>query len=469
MAGRFQEQVLKSPRTGKRASGLFASGSEQASRRALWILGAFLTLLFLVGGSSWPHEAGLTLLRPLAILISAYGLATIKMEDVRPYRAIFAIFLLALALTSLHLVPLPPSVWQALPGREVIVEIDRFAGLSDLWRPLSMSPQGTLNALFSLSVPLAILALAPQLTLDDQCRLLLLLLCLSLASGLVVLLQAAGSDIALFPWTSETSGVFANRNHQAALLATAFPLLATSTYLAMQLGLNRRLALILAGSIGVSLIPLVIVTGSRAGLALSALAVALLPALRLPLFSDRRRRHSSRRRFAILAGAISTIGAMVLLTVFTARDVAISRLSVSGDEARFPMWNYVFHDLPSYLPWGSGVGTYIDVYQLNEPSELLRPLYSNHAHNDWLEILYTAGLPGAILAISAIFIWLAGAWQARRGRGIPLIISRTGLLMLLLLGLASVADYPVRTPLLSAVAALAAIWSASFRRFRDEA
>jgi hypothetical protein len=160
---------------------------------------------------------------------------------------------------------------------------------------------------------------------------------------------------------------------------------------------------------------------------------------------------------------------MVWLTVLVARDVAISRLDADAEDTRYPMWEYVFHDLPKYMPWGSGVGTYIDVYQLNEPSGLLRPLYSNHAHNDWLEVLYTAGFPGAILAIAAIFIWLTGAWQARRGLGMPFIISRTGLVMLLLLAIASAADYPVRTPLLSAVAALAAIWSASYKRFRDEA
>ena len=161
MADRFQEQMLKIPRAAKRATGPLVSDSDRASRRALWVVGTFLTLLFLVGGSSWPQEAGLILLRPLAILISAYGLATIRGEDARPYRAIYIIFLLALTLTSLHLIPLPPSVWQSLPGREIIIEIDRFAGLGDLWRPLSMSPQGTLNALCSLSVPLAILQSHP--------------------------------------------------------------------------------------------------------------------------------------------------------------------------------------------------------------------------------------------------------------------------------------------------------------------
>ncbi len=440
-----------------------------ASRRALWILGAFLTLLFLAGGSSWPHEIGLILLRPFAILISAYGLATLKVERLRPYWAILVIFILALALTALHLVPLPPSVWQSLPGREIIVEVDRLAGLGDVWRPLSMSPQGTLNALFALSVPMAILALAPQLTLADQCRLILLLLCLSLASGLIIVLQAAGSDIALFPLTSETSGVFANRNHQAALLAATFPLLATSTYVAMQLGLNRRLALTLAGGIGISLIPLIIVTGSRAGLALSALAISLLPALRLPLFSGHGRRYSPRLRLAILGASIFAIGAMVWLTIISARDVAISRLDAGGEDTRYPVWETVFHDLPNYLPWGSGVGTYIEVYKLHEPPKLLQPLFSNHAHNDWLEIIYTAGIPGTVLAVAALCAWLTGVWQARRGSGIQFTISRTGLAMLLLLALASVTDYPVRTPLLSAVATLAAIWSASYKRFRDEA
>ena len=51
-----------------------------------------------------------------------------------------------LALLCLDLVPLPPAIWYALPGREIMVEIDEAARLGQVWLPLTMSPSSTWNA-----------------------------------------------------------------------------------------------------------------------------------------------------------------------------------------------------------------------------------------------------------------------------------------------------------------------------------
>ena len=43
--------------------------------------------------------------------------------------------------------------------------------------------------------------------------------------------------------------------------------------------------------------------------------------------------------------------------------------------------------IAAYAPWGSGLGTFEQVFKLHEPDALLSPSYLNHAHNDWLELV----------------------------------------------------------------------------------
>mgnify|MGYP007125385276 CR=1 FL=1 len=90
----------------------------------------------------------------------------------RAHGLLFGLAVAALALTIAHLVPLPPAIWSQLPGRELVSEIDRAAGLGDVWRPLSLTPGATWNALHAQLVPLAALVLGAQLGRDDLWRLL---------------------------------------------------------------------------------------------------------------------------------------------------------------------------------------------------------------------------------------------------------------------------------------------------------
>ena len=445
------------------------------SRRAFWILSAFFVLLFLAGGSSWRDAPGLIILRPLAVVVGGYGLATLDIGQVRQHKAALSIFAAVLLLTIIHLVPLPAAMWQSLPGREILIEIDRIADHPGIARPLSMSPDDTRNALFSLSVPMAILLCAVQLNVKDHGRLMMLILSLIVLSGLLTILQASGSAFHLYQNVSVTPGVFANRNHQAALLGTAIPMLAASAYFAVQSGTDRQLVHIVAAALGLAIIPIVIVGGSRTGLVLLAIAILLLPLFLMPQRNPQSSRAKSRNsapknvsKWMVRGSGIVAIGIMVWMTIALSRGVAIARLESTDVDLRYQAWKQVVADLPNWMPWGAGIGSFADVYQINEPSEFLQPQYLNHAHNDWLEIAYTAGVPGIMIAATAFAMIVIGALQSLRLEGRAAILSRTGILVMILLAFASLSDYPVRTPLLLAIAALAAIWAGFRKRVDDE-
>jgi O-antigen ligase len=424
-----------------------------------WVLTGFLVLIFLTGGSSWPNVPSLMILRPFSILVLGYALFMLRGEDVRFALPLVAFVVAVVALTALHLMPLPPSLWHALPGRQLVADIDTAVGLGKVWRPLSVAPKATINALFFLITPLAVLLMTIQLTALDRLRLLYVIIALMIVSGLIGLLQTIGASYTVYSFSAPNAGFFANRNHQGVLLASMLPMLAVASEARLFSWLPPRSAKILAIAIAIVLVPLIIVTGSRAGMVAMVAALLLVPALRLRLIVPQSRQHSAlRRRWSLLLGSL-TIAGLVALVVLSARDVAIERMGVISEDIRYPVWVSVVNAASHYMPWGSGIGTYISAYQVYEPTSLLRPTYSNHAHNDWLEVLFTAGIPGGLLLLSAVGLFIAGAWRAVSAPGVTGLAGRLGLITVLLLALGSAVDYPLRTAIASSMLVIAAVWA----------
>lgn len=423
----------------------------------LAVLALFLVLLFLTGGSSRADVSKLIVLRPLAVLVAGYGLATIRKEDFATYRPIWLFFGAVALLTVAHLVPLPPGVWQSFPGREILVEIDTLAGLEGIWRPLSMHPEGTWNALYALSVPFAALLLASQLGEEDRMRLLAVVIVLCMLSGFVGVIQAGGTDIRFYRFAGEASGFFANRNHQAAMLACLFPMLAAIALSAKRFKIDPRATRLIAAAGMIALVPLILVTGSRMGLIVGVISFMCLAFM---FFSGAKRSDAfSIGRLIQGAVAILIAAGMVAGTVFMARDKAFDRVDGLANEPRIPAWQTISEFLPNYFPWGSGIGSFVPVYQIHEQSQFLMRQYFNQAHNDWLDILLTAGLPGLVLTLIAVVMFAVAVKAALGARGTAGHLRRTGMIVILLLAFASVTDYPLRTPILSALFAIAAIWA----------
>lgn len=440
-----------------------------ADRAPFWLLMVFLCVVFFTGGSTWDSEPQLMLLRPLAFILAGCAILTLRLEHVVRHWVVFALFFGAAGLTAAHLVPLPHDWWSALPGRDIIVSIDQVAGIGKISRPLSMSPDGTLNALYSLGVPLAALLLAAQLDLAGHRRILILLLCLAALSGLFGLLQAGGSDVAFYPEQTPTSGLFANRNHQGALLALLVPLAAALGSLGFVGRLNLVARVSLAPTVAVIAVPLLLVTGSR-----SALVVAAMGLFFAALIWSSGERGAARpwwARAILPAAAAAVVGGLIWVTSFASRDVAIDRLGGSEEDLRWPVWQSIVDMLPHYMPWGTGIGSHTQAYQILEPDRLLRPTISNHAHNELLEVAFTAGVPGIVLFVLAASALVVSLWRAYSNRSCATpasILSRLGGGVIVLLAIASATDYPTRTPILAAVLALASVWASLGGRVEGE-
>jgi hypothetical protein len=123
-----------------------------------FILPLYLLVCIVLGGSSQSYW-GKSVLQFLAVLIIAWVIASSKMR-LRLSRAPLAIGAATLALFLLQLVPLPPSIWSRLPGRELVVEGYRSLNMELPWLPLSLSPYDTIEALLFLLPPAAVFLLA---------------------------------------------------------------------------------------------------------------------------------------------------------------------------------------------------------------------------------------------------------------------------------------------------------------------
>lgn len=433
------------------------------SRPVARAAGAFVLAVGLTGGASAADEIAQLFVRAVALAALVYALVVLPPPSLAGRR--FPILLVALAagLVLLQLVPLPPGLWHALPGRALFADAAQPV-VADGWRPLHLSPDRGYNALFSLLVPAAALVFAAHLSREERARLMLPVALLVVLSAVVGLLQLPLPDLSLFADHSDGApvGLFANRNHQALFLACGIPLCAA-------LGLRREAsrlsararAALTAGVLALILI-LILASGSRAGLGAAALASALtVIAFRREIVGGwRKLGRRSRRRIAV-AGAATT-AALVAGVIAMGRAVSLDRLGsvdIAGD-LRARTLPAVFEMLGSYFPAGAGFGAFDPAFRRFETVDLLSTIVFNQAHDDYMQVAIEGGLPGVLL-LAAGLIWFAARAVARVRAPEDTLgdaAARVAVVVIMLVAAASVVDYPARTPIFMMLLALAAGW-----------
>lgn len=423
------------------------------------LLAGFLVVLWLAGGASRGDVLGQVVVRSAAwAALVVAALFAPKPTFKREWPA-FVFLLLATALAVLQLVPLPPAVWQALPGRTLLSEGAVIAGQPQPWRPLSIVPGATLNAAGSLVVPFATLILVASLCDQERRWLPTLLLGLVIMSMLLALAQFSGSQFnnpLINDTVGQISASFANRNHLALFLAFGCLLAPAWAFSGDGRSLWRP-------AVALGLVVLftltILATGSRAGLLLEAIALVVASLL---VRRDLRRTMRQYPRWVlptVVAGSIALVGLAILVAIVSNRAMSINRVLAdeSGEDMRSRALPTVLDMTATYFPTGSGLGGFDPIFRIHEPIALLKLTYYNHAHNDLLEVVLDAGLPGALLLISALVWWLVASVRAWRA-GPDAMSARLGSALLGLTVFASAFDYPARTPMMMAMIAIAAGW-----------
>lgn len=435
-----------------------------------FVMIALFAVLCVAGGASKANTLGQGVVRAASLLTVAGLLLGRVRFDIREARAPFLILIVAALLVCVQIVPLPFSVWTKLPGRELISSVTAAVGLDGIFRPIAIVPDGALNALLSLSVPFAVLVGMSASPATRERRFLPIMIAIVCASALCGLIQLSGGIIDN-PFINSTrgqaAGLFANRNHQALFLAVGVPLTLAWGYAPSQRLGWRGWA---APGIVLLLSLMIIGTGSRAGLGLLAVGLVGGGLLIWPTIAGMAQRAP---RWVLPAGVLlvlTILTALLVVSVDFGRAEAIDRLldEEVGADMRSRAFPTLMSMMMQYFPVGSGLGSFDTVFRMVEPFNVLKPTYFNHAHNDYIELLIEGGLPVIALLVSAIAWFCAASWRAWRGSATgETHIAKTGSVVILLVLLASIADYPARTPMIMAMLAVAATWLSSSRNHTD--
>lgn len=318
------------------------------------------------------------------------------------------------AMPLLQLLPLPFGVVGAA------ADYSRLQGTAGAASSLSIIPFATEAAWLTLLPPVALFLVAVGMDAPNLKRLTYLFIGVATAQAIIALIQYGGGAESMFRYEGEVDangvGTFVNRNHLAAMLYMALPLVLgllasvfgrsgssrryhsrrknfVARWLAQPFKLNQTM---LFASVGIALLLGIIFSRSRSGIILAMLAIIMSAVL----FS----RHLGGRRTVNLTTVFSVIGLALAIEIGLAPVLERFALDSALGDARWPIFEASLAGLGVFFPMGSGLGTYPDVFRRFQPDDVGR--FVNHAHNDFVEFLFEGGLLAALILLLFLYAYL---------------------------------------------------------------
>ena len=428
-----------------------------SDRLRLAIAPGYLLLCILLGGSTQGIWANVVLqLVGIAIIAFAY---LNRRADRQPLgaRRLGLLVALMLGLIALQLIPLPPGLWTALPGRALVSDGFALLGLPPGWQPISLAPYDTAATALTLLPPLAILAAMLWLKPSPSRWIAMTVIAATMAAVLLGALQVASSDGATSPWYfyrfsnfGVATGFFANSNHMATLLLIAIPFvvaLGSATAQGTE-DVRKRYAAIAIGGGGLAVILVgLAINGSLAGFGLAP--VVTVASIMLIL----RPRQAWLRAGALGVGVVG-IAAFLALIATPLGERFASAGAATSISTRHEMRVNSIDAIGMFGAAGSGLGTFRPVYSLFENPDMIERTYVNHAHNDYLEVAVELGLVGVLLILLFWAWWVAASRQLLKSPAFDQY-ARAGMVASAAVMIHSAVDFPLRTASISGLFAMA--------------
>jgi O-antigen ligase len=436
-------------------------------RLRLLIVPLYLLACLVAGGASAAgYWSNLVLqLVGLVVIVAAVAARRGAPLPAASRQAILLLGLLA-ALILLQLVPLPPAVWTHLPARGNVAAGFALLRMPLPWLPVSLEPYRTIASALWLLPAVAVFLGIAVLGLYRASWIAWCLAAVSLVSVALGALQRVGgeeSGVYLYRITNfgVMTGFFANANHLGTLLITTIPFLGGLYLHAAGKGRSlQKSSGLLVVLVGTAMILIVGLVGSTS-LAAMGLAAPAAVASALLVLSGRRRLPVW--TFCVLA--LVLVGSVALVFSSPFDNNLTGHRAYTTEDSRRTSFTLTTRAAKGYFPVGSGIGSFQEVYRMQENPAAVDNFYMNHSHGDYFELALEAGLPGLIL-VAAFVVW----WMRRSFRlwtdpeADPFAKAATIAIGMMLAH--SVVDYPLRTAAMSAVFAACCALIADPRPFR---
>src|SRR5690606_19638400 len=150
-------------------------------------------------------------------------------------------------------------------------------------------------------------------------------------------------------------------------------------------------------------------TNSRAAVVIGVLMLVIAP---LAMAVSRLRRSGQSRRgiaALLLAAGLSALGLSAAMGWMKVDQI---------EELRWIIRQATAVLAAMHLPWGSGVGSFVPVFQQAMPESLLMAAYINAAHNDYSQVWLETGIPGivvAVMVVATLAVTLRRHWAHQTG------------------------------------------------------
>jgi O-antigen ligase len=426
------------------------------------LLAGFLLLALFLGGASLEgevHKSYLFLVSAL-VLLAAFLLARAWWRGGAVTVLCFCLMIIGLCV--FQLVGLPDDFWSSLPMRQMARQSQAVLGGPEPWHAISLAPEASLAAFLAFLVPAAgfvmVAAIKWQRGAVFLCRFIPLLGAADAVLGLLQVLIPDTDWLYFYAFTNRGSpvGVFANANHQASFLLMCLPFVAVlgSELRREWSGSDAETALaILVSVFGLLILAGIFAAGSAAGYLL------LVPVVVLSVLLFSGASYGRRGRITLGIVLVASIIAFAALVVFT--SPRLSGLGVTSfDDAptsRIGISRVATGIVSEHWRFGTGLGTFEDVFGVYEDASSVSRTYVAHAHNDYLEWLIETGLAGGVL-LGLVLVWFVfhflRVWTFSRQAGLTL--RRAAAIACLVPVLHSLVDYPLRTPAIASLAGMCA-------------
>lgn len=287
-----------------------------------------------------------------------------------------------------------------------------IAGVNDVARTISLDPNSTwMTALqltaFSMFLVMMISSLS---TIKRTSRLFVVVAIFGFGYSFFAILQSVLSPQKIYgiydAGLGSSFGSFVNRNSFAAFaeMTLALPL-----GLVFAGGVSKDKRLLFFTTIALMGVALLL-SGSRGGLVAFVSEVIVLLILT--------RQEAARKSFVLRIGLIALlVVAIVAGSIFVGGDTSLTRFAETAASEDFTtdrshIWSVATQVISANMPFGAGFGAFGVAYtRFDTLSGLARV---EQAHNDYLQVLADAGIPGLLLGLVFLFLLFRCGWRARK-------------------------------------------------------
>lgn len=364
---------------------LFRAGNRPIPVMVLELLGVFILLWVL-----WNRE------NRIVIPKSLYG------------------FVLALFLTPVtYLLLFPVGFIENLPSRELYHSVLKWIENNGIegsqYSTLSIVPYETYASFFRLIPPIAIFMAALCLPVKKLMWLCYIFLFMAFMEALLGIAQYLSQNDLFYlgmNYSNFAQGTYPNRNHFAALLEMAIPMVVVLALVELSKRLRhsfriKKMNMLFIYLLVVAVLLLAaILSHSRTGIFLAFLSMMTTIFIFRNLFSK------IYKRFVVGVIVLIPLAVMLSGSGISLINRFITDSPLEGGRA--VIFKQTIQGISEFFPVGSGPGTFSYIYRAFQPIDQTHHI--RHAHNDYLEIIFETGMIGLVL-LTIFFLFFVLRWK----------------------------------------------------------